>query len=247
MWIRNSRWERSDGRVAVGLAAAMALLLGACGGGGDSGSGSGNAANTVGDVAAQFAAADSLNAVYAAGLHFDNLQATDSAGGSVSMAFDLAPLGMVNFDGRQHPGVLRTVTITHAGQTPVVARSVQVVNTAPLQFLGSVIDSGVVAVALRTGDLPAVARAGDSGPLYVSTAYSDASKTTVLGTVTVTWSVEGVDADRSYLCLNATQPNADAQLVQTTNECLLLDNTRPGQVVGARITYTQGSVSLTFR
>lgn len=230
-------------------AAALAVGLAGCGGGG--GGGGGDAQKdpvNVQPVAEVYDLDAAMTHFYSVGTRIQGLRAADGASGlGYTMSFDLVPGQETTIDGARYPTVLRTTTTTADGQQPVVTRSIQAFSTAPFRLVRSVTDAGVYSVATRTGDLPSTAQPGSQGPLYTSVQYADSALATPLSTVEVTWTLERVDAQQSYLCIVNTLPNADPARVQTARECLLLDRTHPGEAMGAQVTYTMGSASLTFR
>lgn len=198
------------------LAGLTALLLAACGGGGDDGP-------PIADVEFPVAAGVST---YVLSAHQYDLKGTLD-GVEFTMHYTYTPEVPAVFEGQPASAALQAMTLSAAGmseQTTVRAYF----NASPYRPFGSTdLTDGGYAVFSLVADLPARARVGDAGPFGTERDYADASKTQLLGTADVSWSLEADTATTALFCINvayAAAPDVSG------SECYRVD--AAGQVLG---------------
>lgn len=223
---------RSLRRLAAPLLALTALLGGCGGGGGDS---------ATSEATYNLDAA--ISRALQAGVAFTGLTGSLS-GVSFTLAMSYTPQADATFEGALRRVVRETVTITGGGQSQTtVAR--QFFSTGPYVAQGAIDDDGTYTVLTSAGNLPTAARVGDSGPLHTGTEYVDATKSTVTGTTRMTWSLDADTATTALACLRSVETSTGDPQPITGAQCLRINTA--GEVLGAVVTVSQGSTSITFR
>ena len=218
------------------LVMAVAGALTACGGGGDGG------AAAPATPAVTFNADAALGTALAQGVSISGLSGRDPNLGALftaSLAF--APASDAFFDGALQKRSTQTSSVGATG-VPTQTEVTQVFYaTAPARFIGSTSSAGFTVFTSR-GALPAAGAVGQSGAFADGVIFASSAKTTRLGTVTVTWSIEADTATTAFACLNSvTTGSAQA----TEKDCFKIDAT--GKILGAKIALTASGINLTLQ
>lgn len=215
-------------------AAAVALLMSACGGDGD--------------------APPVLVSVAAAQRHLLvdggswTLTGTDPNGASYTMSVAFVPLApdTTIVSGASYPRVQQTFAIVQDGTVAPGGGPTYWFDATSLAIVQSDNDDGTCSLATSNTSMPASASVGASGSLY---ALSDLDGCTgsasSVGSTTATWSLER-DSDVVLLCSNATSKDMSGAAVATLAVCVQTGN--DGSIGSkARVTITALGLSTTAR
>jgi hypothetical protein len=176
-------------RVVVSAACAIALVSGCGGGGGD------DSAILSTDFAVQSAAA-----TYFQSAHQFTLTGTVGAS-TLSMNYSYTPGAASMFEGQSALTAVENATLLLDGVVVDVVTSTSFFALSPFTFFGST-EAGSYSVLAQTANLPGTARIGQSGTIGVETEYTDSTKAVVVGTSTITWSLEPDTQSTALFCIN---------------------------------------------
>ena len=225
-------------------AAALALLLSACGGGGsDSGSTPASQvstetfqlrtayANAVGDTTTRsFQISGTVSGVAITG----SGSATQGA------------LVAASFEGRSAQSKTTTITgsFSAAGTTPVpLAVTTVAYFDSSLNLLGEN-DDGEYLVVNSATTVPTTARVGDSGTWYTADRYDSSAKTTRQGSWTVTYALDADTASSAILRLTSVERDTSNATVSTTTSRFRM--TPAGALTPLAEVYSDSSGSMTL-
>jgi hypothetical protein len=223
------------------LPIAMALLLGACGGGGDGG--------TSGDGGNSAAPATSY-AVNAAQRHLLTdggswtMSGTAPGGVAFTVAMNYAPAAPAPFpvSGVMAARSIQAFTIQAAGQSDSVALTIYFDPAADLAIAGAE-SGGACTVATSNTAPPASAKIGDSGAFFSGSDRDGCmGNSTIVGSTTIGWSLEA-DTGVALLCWNmafkGTSPIDDG----TQSNCVEIDS--DGKL-GAKARFSASALGVSF-
>lgn len=226
------------------LALGSALLLSACGGGGGSaGAGSGGVGTPPAAVTFNFDNAAERVLTLGANL---GATATANNGSSINLQYSVIPQADANFEGVLRKRSIERVRLVQSDGTVLADESAtQFFATGPVRFFGGT-DSEGYTVNTATGSLPTAGTVGQSGALFTSITYADASKASVVSRADARWSLEaGPGSSTAFACLNFSYFTAANAPDGNAAQCYLTDTT--GNVTGIRVTLTSGGQTVVFR
>jgi hypothetical protein len=247
MQTRTSKLQKAKPKHPRFLAAILcsAALLSACGGGGG-GATPAAGGNQVVDppvlppVTTDFPVA-SVMSTFVQTAHTYDLTGTLS-GQTYTLTDAYAPQANTTFEGKPSLAALQTTTIKRAGAVFSLIKSNLYFTANPYVQLGSTDpDSTAYSVIQQTTNLPATAKIGQSGSIGTATNYTNSSKTTVVDTATITWTLEADTGANALLCI-VTQVAGSNPI--TGYECLRIDIA--GKVLGRVIKATSGTATTIF-
>lgn len=217
------------------LVISSVALLSACGGG----SGDGDApilATSVANFPIQ--AVSERNIGIASSV---TLTASD-ASGTVTLTASTTPRSDAVFEGVIRKVASVTGIIKLGNALLGTSSSLQYYGVNPARSYGSLdTDDGEYTVDTATGSTPVTAKVGQTWSGYISTVYSNATKSTVLRNETTTYSLEADTASTAFLCSNIiTSGSRD-----TVSSCRRIDI--EGNVLGYRMTIFVNGQALTFQ
>lgn len=212
-----------------------ALLVACGGGGGDSGPITSNA---------QF----SLDAAMTKAMT-SNLTLTGTAidgADTWSISLSVAPASDATFEGIIRKQASQSLTIKKNNTTVGVSSYTQFFSANPFIDYGAIFSDGTYGVmTLHSGNLPATAMVGSSGPLGTLTLYSNATKASIVNTEQTTWSLEADTATTAWGCTNSVVRDASNQVTGTGAGCFKIDTS--SNVLAMRYTIAVAGKTLTFQ
>jgi hypothetical protein len=255
--------ERPDGFRRAQVLAAIGLsltFLGACNGSGYSGAAAGSGAyggpGGGGGAGSNLVSApgDSALAMYLQRQNETWLNATDSGSTYSLVVLDKPNSGTTSFDG-SGPAYSTDVTVTVAKTGDMYVANLVSTNyflLDPYVPLGkSYGNAGTpYAIVNSPSPLPATLTVGASGPLATAFIYHDATKATLDGDLTTTYSVKANNASTVLFCINSvvsgvtSQGTADGLSDGTETDCYSVSAT--GTVNLVAVTMTVNGVTLNF-
>jgi hypothetical protein len=137
------------------------------------------------------------------------------------------------------------VVIKKNGVTALTGSATGYFQVGPLTSLGAIAASGNYIVTTASTPLPLSANVGQSGAFATDVAYTSSAKTTIDYHATSTWSLEADTANTAWLCSNETDVFTDASPVYTESDCYKIDPS--GNLLGAKVTISQGGTTLVFQ
>lgn len=215
---------------------ALVAALAACGGGGN-----GDAPSPVASVAS--AASFPVQALYAKALSTASsitIAASDSSG-TYTVTTSNTPSNDSVFEGVTRNVSLITVTMKQGSTLLNTASYLSYYGLNPPRTYGSLNTDGEYTVNSATGSMPATAKVGDTWSGYISTMYSNSSKSTVLRNETTNWSLEADTATTAFMCANTIRSGTS----DTGSSCRKIDT--EGNILGHRITLYLNGQSITFQ
>ena len=221
----------------AGLACSAVLMgaLSACGGGGSGYGGSGSAPSTY-DI-------DTIVTKFEQTSQSYDLMATSGAN-TYSLQISSVPGSSAAFDGITADTATSTVTFFTNGTLTSTDISTLFYLTSPYESIGGIdATSGEVAVYSGQRVLPIAAKVGDSGTADTQTVYTDSSLTTVIGTITDTWTLSAGTGNDAILCLDSKGTNASGPFTET--DCYTIDPA--GDALALIITLTESGQTLVFQ
>lgn len=153
-------------------------------------------------------------------------------------------------DTPQADTVFEGVTRSTSLATAVIKQGNALVNTSsslifyglnPPRTYGSLDTDGEYTIRNATGTMPVSAKVGDVWSGYISTVYSNSSKTIVLRNETTNWSLEADTASTAFMCANHIQSGSSL----TGSNCRKIDTS--GNILGHRFTVALNGQSITFQ
>ena len=218
----------------------LATFLSACGGGG----GSDPAPAPSPAATASFPLEAAYVKAVTTGVSL-NGTAVDGAD-TYTMSLSITPASDGIFEGVVRKRSTESLTIKKNGSVLVVSGINLYYSLNPFTTQGASYSDGTYAVQTSTtGNFPATAKVGDSGSLGTLTAYTNASKTTVLATMQSSWTLEADTATSAFGCSNGVVKNAAGIQTLTTAGCYKIDTN--GNPLGLRFTLSVEGRTLVFR
>lgn len=212
---------------------ALVAALAACGGGGG------------GDepVSAVSVAGFPVQAIYAKDISTASsysVTASDASGTYTATVSD-TPRSDAVFEGVTRSVSLRTVTIKQGNALLSTSSYLDYYGLNPPRSYGSLNTDGEYTVNTATGTTPVTAKVGETWSGYISTVYSNSSKSTVLYNVTRNYSLEADTATTAFMCANTIRTGSSL----TGSNCRKIDTS--GNILGHRNTLYLNGQSLTFQ
>lgn len=212
---------------------ALVAALAACGGGGN-----GDAPLPTASVASF-----PVQALYTKTLSTASsvtIAASDSSG-TYTVTTSSTPSNDAVFEGDTRNVSLITVTMKQGSTLLNTASYLSYYGLNPHRTYGSLNTDGEYTVNSATGSMPVTAKVGDTWSGYISTIYSNSSKSTVLRNETTNWSLESDTATTAFMCANTIRSGTS----DTGSSCRKIDN--EGNILGYRITLYLNGQSITFQ
>ncbi|MFN7836090.1 MAG: hypothetical protein ACK5NY_09945 [Burkholderiaceae bacterium] len=154
---------------------------------------------------------------------------------------------------RADDAMFETISRRSVGQTISVRRNGSPISSiveqtyfsiSPLQYYGSVAQSGAYSVVTASTPLPVTAKAGDQGAIYTARVYSASDKRTVTGSRQVNWSVEADTATTVFLCTLTVNSQPSGNITDSRKVCHKINTS--GNIVGYTFRLNQNGTSVTF-
>lgn len=212
---------------------ALIAVLAACGGGGG-----GDA-----PLSAVSSASFPVQAIYVKDLSTASsftVTASDNSGTYQATVSDI-PRSDAVFEGVTRNVSLSTVTIKQGNALLSTSSYLNYYGLNPPRSYGSLDTNGEYTVNTATGTMPVTAKVGETWSGYISTVYSNSSKTTVLRNETRNWSLEADTATTAFMCANTIRSGSSL----TESNCRKIDTA--GNILGRRVTLYFNGQSLTFQ
>jgi hypothetical protein len=224
--------------VAALVLSLTASLLSACGGGGgsDSTSNTGSTAQTLSFPMLSALQTDTANGSTV------NYTVSGSCSGTATV-IDAKPVA-ATFEGAPALAVQSTLTINVTNCTPASTASTTIeyfdANYLPLGDAEAGVDYGVYDAPVN---VPVNVKVGDSGALGTEKLYTDSTKTTVLGTMSQSYSIQPDTASTAIIDVVARIYDTGNALLMTTESRSRIDATGHDTPVGIDIQYSTNSTT----
>ena len=218
----------------------IVLVLSSCGGGDGGGGDSGPVTSNL-----PFPIAAAVNA-YVQAAHSFTLNGTDNVtSNTYTLTSSRTPGSASTFESQPAQTATYSTVFKRNGVTISTVSGTTYFQINPYKPLGSIASTGEYDVITSWTALPTTAMVGQTGAGSSSTEYTNSSKTTVLSTEVVTWSLEADTANTAWLCLNfsTTFTNGDPSFIEA--DCYKIDGS--GNLLGQKATVTQDNVIFSFR
>lgn len=221
-------------KCGAGLIAILAVsLLVGCGGGGDTTVATGTTFPVESAVTTFVQSPHSFTANF-----------TDMNGDIFTLAFGFVPGGDTNFEGQAAKTSSRTLNLKKNGVLISTNTSTEFFQIGPFKPLGNVLGTGEFTVNANLVALPASGKVGDLGNFFTATEFSNSSKTNIVFTDVVTWSIEQTDtADTAFFCTNHNIKFTNG-ISATESDCFKINAN--GAVIGNRISLFVNGKAITF-
>lgn len=215
----------------LAIVMAMASVVTACGGGGDGGPPTSTTAFNA-DAAFAFSLTN--------GVSFSGLTGSD-AGRAFTASIAFTPAADATFAGAVRKRSTQTVSLSTPGIATQTTTMQMFYTTGPSRLVGTTQTGGYIEYVSQ-GNLPTAGSVGQSGPFANGTSYTSSAKTTQVGTVAITWSIEPDTATTAFACLTSVTTGS---VQATEKDCFKIN--AGGTILGARITLTASGINLTLQ